>query len=85
MKNGFEWRQSDSGIYALIHYLRLKYSVGLPKSMQANVELLTPPDEIHDITEYELNNDRVHNVFFQVVIYDLKWLFIQKCYYKYNS
>lgn len=40
--------------------------------MQANVVLLTPPDEIHDITEYELNNDRVHNVFLQVVIYDLK-------------
>lgn len=55
-----------------IHYLRLKYSVSLPKSVQANVVLLTLPDEIHDITEYELNNDRVHNGFFQVVIYDLK-------------
>ena len=57
---------------ALIHYLRLKYPVGLPKSMQAKVELLTPPDEVHDITEHELNNDRAHSVCFQLVNLQLK-------------
>ena len=73
---GFSRQEYRSGVPlpspALIHYLRLKYPVGLPKSMQAKVKLLTPPDEVHDITEYELNNDRAHSVCFQLVNLQLK-------------
>ena len=61
--------------------------------MQAKVELLTPPDEVHDITEYELNNDRAHSVCFQLVNLQLKmdfhiemllWVYFQDYKYQFN-
>lgn len=51
-----------------------KYSAGLPeilKGVQANVELLIPPDETH--SKYELiSNDSVQNVCFQLVHLELE-------------
>lgn len=82
LKIRFQWRKSDSEIYNLIYYLRLKYSVfflEVPKNVQANVEVLIPPDEKY-IT-YELNTNKIQNVCFQLVHLELEMGFTQTCYY----